>query len=65
MGAGFLPTVFGLKQEIFENKDPWLQERLSKEEIGKLNIDDWEDIDQKGLMTKALDYIDYFSDQLE
>ena len=65
MGAGFLPTVFGLKQEIFEDKDPWLQERLSKEEIGKLNLDDLENINRKGLMTKALDYIDYFRDQLE
>jgi len=65
MGAGFLPTVFGLKQGIFEDKDPWLQERLSKEEIGQLNLDDLEDINRKGLMTKALDYIDYFRDQLE
>ena len=60
MGAGFLHSVLGLKQEIFEDKDPWLQQRLSKEEISKLEPNDLETISGRGLMPQALEYIRYF-----
>jgi hypothetical protein len=60
MGAGFLPSILGLKQRIFKEKDPWLKERLTKKEISQLGIKDLEYIDQKGFMPNALEYIDYF-----
>jgi len=60
MEAAFLLSVLELKQEIFEDKDPWLQERLSKEEISKLKPEDLEDISEKGLMPQTLEYISYF-----
>ena len=64
MGAAFLLSVLELKQEIFEDKDPWLQERLSKEEISKLKPEDLEDISEKGLMPQTLEYISYFKKTL-
>jgi len=60
MGAGFLPSILGLKQRIFKEKDPWLKERLTKKEISQLGLEDLEYIDQKGFMPYALKYIDYF-----
>lgn len=64
MGAGFLPSILGLKQKIFVEKDPWLRERLSKEEISKLEPEEINNIDKKGFMPRVLDYIDYFKTML-
>lgn len=60
LGAGFAPSILGLEQLVFEDKDPWLQERLSKEEIIQLNPEDLGDVSNKGLMPRALEYIGYF-----
>ena len=65
MGTGFLPSVLGLKQEVFEDKDPWLQERLSKKEISQLQPEDLDDISKKGLIPLALEYIRYFREMLK
>jgi len=64
LGAGFAPSILGLKQLVFEDKDPWLQERLSKEKISQLSPEDLEDVSAKGLMPRALEYIDYFKKAL-
>ena len=65
LGAGFAPSILGLKQLVFEDKDPWLQERLSKEKIGQLSPEDLKDVNTKGLMPRALEYIDYFKKTLK
>ena len=58
LGTGFVPTLFGLKQEIFEDKMPWLKQHLSKEQIGKFRIPD--DVSGLGLMLHARKCLDYF-----
>ena len=30
MGCGIFPTLFGIKQELFEDKMPWVKQHLSK-----------------------------------
>lgn len=65
MGAGFLPSVLGLHQGIFEDKDPWLQERLSKKAISQLEPGGLGDVSAKGLMPRALEYMAYFKQLLE
>ncbi len=65
MGAGFLPSTLGLKQRIFEEKDPWLQQRLTKKQISQLEAEALEDIDKKGFMPQALEYIEYFKSILK
>jgi len=64
LGAGFGPSILGLKQLVFEDKEPWLQERLSKEKISQLSPEDLEDVSVKGLMPRALEYTDYFKKTL-
>ena len=64
LGAGFAPGILGLKQLVFEDKEPWLQERLSKEKISQLSPKDLKDVNTKGLMPRALEYIDYFKKTL-
>ena len=65
MGAGFLPSCLGLKQDVFQDKDPWLRQRLSKRQIVQLQPEDLEDIRGKGLIPRALKYIKYFRRKLE
>lgn len=64
LGAGFGPSILGLKQLVFEDKDPWLQERLSKQKISQLGPKDLKDVNTKGLMPRALECIDYFKKTL-
>ena len=64
LGAGFAPSILGLEQLVFEDKDPWLQERLSKEQISAIDSQDLGDVSRKGLMPRALDYFAYFQQKL-
>jgi len=52
-GTGFIPSIFGLDSEIFEDKMPWLKKHLSKNEIKKLKFNDFEKIENLGLMREA------------
>ncbi|HOK56026.1 MAG TPA: hypothetical protein PKV21_05855 [bacterium] len=56
-GTGFIPSIFGLESEIFEDKMPWLKKHLSKEEIKRLKFDDFENIEEMGLMKKIPVYL--------
>ncbi len=40
MGCGIVCALFGLVQDLFDDKMPWLQQRLSKEQLSKMNISD-------------------------
>ncbi len=64
-GTGFLATVFGLKQDIFPDKMPWLQRHLAKEDILKLTVEDLEPIAEKGLMPDCRRYINFYQEQLK
>jgi hypothetical protein len=64
LGAGFAPSILGLKQLVFEDKDPWLQQRLSKEQISAIDPKGLGDVSRKGLMPRALDYFAYFQQKL-
>ncbi len=64
MGAGFLPSILGLKQELFEDKDPWLRQRMSKDEINDLEEDDIDAVSDRGLMPRAIQTIEYFQEKL-
>jgi len=63
-GTGFLATVFGLEQDIFPDKMPWLQRHLVKEEILKMTVKDLEPVAEKGLMPDCLEYIKFYREQL-
>jgi hypothetical protein len=40
MGCGIFATFFGVKQELFKDKMPWVQQYLSKEEIARMEPSD-------------------------
>lgn len=63
LGVGLVPTIFGLEEQVFEDKMPWLKEHLSKEEI--LGFQFPEDITQAGLMPLAIEYIKFFREKLD
>lgn len=56
-GTGILLACFGLEQEVFPDKMPWLREHLDKARISKLTPDD---IKIRGSFAKALEYIRFF-----
>ena len=61
-GTGFVATIFGLNQTIFEDKMPWLKRHLSREQI--LNFKFPEDITKIGLIARAIEYINFFKESL-
>ncbi|MCX7917365.1 MAG: hypothetical protein N2589_04485 [bacterium] len=63
-GTGFIPSIFGLESEIFEDKMPWLKKHLSKEEIKKFKFDDFEKIEDMGLMVKTKEYFQIYKKYL-
>lgn len=62
LGVGFVPTIFGLEELVFEDKMPWIQEHLSKNKI--LNFQFPDDITEAGLMPRAIEYIKFFREKL-
>lgn len=40
MGCGIFPTLFGIKQQLFEDKMPWVKDYISKEELLKMGPED-------------------------
>lgn len=64
-GTGFLATVFGLEQQVFPDKMPWLKEHLTKKDIVNLTPEDLEPIEEKGLMPKCHEYIQYYQEILK
>ncbi|MFW6007375.1 MAG: uroporphyrinogen decarboxylase family protein [Halanaerobiales bacterium] len=65
LGTGFIPSAFGLKQKVFPDKMPWVVEKLSKEEIEKIDKKKFiTGIKEKGLMPRALKYYDFYKDNI-
>lgn len=63
LGTGFIPSIFGLNVSIFEDKMPWIEKHLTKEEI--INFEFPRDIKNCGLIPRALEYIEYFKEKIE
>jgi uroporphyrinogen-III decarboxylase len=64
LGAGFIPSILGLEQMVFEDKAPWLKDSLSKREISRTEVEDIGDISEKGLVPRAMEYTEYFRERL-
>lgn len=61
MGCGVFPSLFGIKQELFEDKMPWVQEHLSKEELVKMGPEDLKIGDE---FKAGLDHMAYMAEKL-
>ena len=57
MGTGTLAACMGLEQLIFEDKMPWLQERLTRGQVAELSADD---IRVQGTFERGLDHMRRF-----
>lgn len=64
-GTGFLASVFGLQQQIFPDKMPWLKSHLEKEKILNIKIEDLEPIETKGLMPEWKEYTEYYQEKIK
>ncbi|MCM8817536.1 MAG: hypothetical protein NC913_08540 [Candidatus Omnitrophica bacterium] len=64
-GTGFLATVFGLQQEVFPDKMPWLKAHLGKDEILKTRVEDLEPVEKKGLMPEWIRYTEFYKEKLK
>ncbi|MCX7705308.1 MAG: hypothetical protein N2115_03495, partial [bacterium] len=64
-GTGFLATVFGLKQEVFPDKMPWLKSHLEKQQILNMKIEDLEPIEKKGLIPEWIKYTKVYIEKLK
>ncbi len=60
-GTIFMPTIFNLKYQVFEDKFPWLTSHLTKEDIMKLKMPDLENIE---IIKRAIEYMVYFKNKL-
>ncbi len=65
LGTGFLASVFGLEEEVFADKMPWLKEHLRKEEIKKLSVEGLNPISEKDLISRAKEYMGFFKEKLD
>ena len=67
LGVGFVASVFGIEQRIFTDKMPWPDNHLSKNEIKKLDPEDFmsEDfIQDKGLIPYACEIYNLYEEKL-
>lgn len=62
MGCGIFPTLFGVKQELYEDKMPWVQEHLSKEHLRKMGPEDLKISDE---FRAGLDHMAFMSERLK
>lgn len=53
LGTGFVPSVFGVEQLIFEDKMPWPVNRIPKERLQEMQPADLKAVSDKGLLPKA------------
>ncbi len=60
-GTIFIPAMFGLKYEVFEDNYPWLTTHMTKDDIIKFRFPD---IDRCEMMNRAVEYIEYFKEKL-
>ena len=64
-GTGFLASIFGLKQEVFSDKMPWLKSHLDKKDILNLTVEKLEPIEEKGLIPEWRRYIEFYKEKLK
>jgi hypothetical protein len=62
MGCGTFPTLFGLEQELFADKMPWMQQHLSKDELELMGPEDLNIGDE---FKMGLEHMAYMAEQLE
>jgi len=62
MGCGIFPTLFGLKQQLFDDKMPWVKEHLSKEVLSKMSPEDIKIGDE---FRAGLEHMSYIADLLK
>ena len=62
MGCGIVPALFGLVQDLFDDKMPWLQTRLSADQIREMTTDDLTITPE---FQQALDHMEYIAAALE
>ncbi len=60
-GTAVLLSCFGLEQQIFPDKMPWLKDHLSKQEIADIQP---EDISFKGSFARALEMMTYMQEKI-
>ena len=61
MGCGIVPALFGLVQELFDDKMPWLQQRLTADQIREMTA---EDLAITPEFRQALDHMEYMAEHL-
>jgi len=64
-GRGFLASVFGLEQEVFTDKMPWLRRHLAKSEISCLTPESLAPLSEKGLLPECRRYIQHYRERLD
>lgn len=62
MGCGIFPTLFGIKQELFEDKMPWVQKHLTKEQLSLMGPEDLKIGDE---FKAGLEHMAYIAEKLE
>ena len=62
MGCGIVPALFGLVQELFDDKMPWLQQRRTADELREMTSADLEITPE---FRQALDHMEYIADAVK
>lgn len=62
MGVGIFPSLFGIKQELFEDKMPWVQDHLPKDVLMKMSPEDLKISDE---FKAGLEHMEYMAQKLE
>ncbi|MBR3503360.1 MAG: hypothetical protein IKO07_03835 [Clostridia bacterium] len=62
MGCGIVPALFGLVQELFDDKMPWLQTHLPADQVREMTA---ADLTITSEFRQALDHMEYIASALE
>ncbi len=64
LGTGFVCSLFGARQEVFDDKMPWVRTRPSRDEIKDMSASMFEDVSGKGLVPRAEEIYRLYMDLL-
>ncbi|OGO80601.1 MAG: hypothetical protein A2Y21_03120 [Clostridiales bacterium GWC2_40_7] len=62
MGCGIFPTLFGIEQDLFEDKMPWVKNHLSKEALSVMEPEDLKISDE---FKAGMEHMAYMAEKLE
>jgi hypothetical protein len=62
MGCGIFPTLLGIKQQLFDDKMPWVQKHLTKEELQRMSPEDIKIGDE---FRSGLEHMKYMTEMLK